>query len=366
MQLKRPVSVLVAPLDWGLGHATRCIPVIRELINQGARVIIGASGPQKSLLLLEFPELDFYELPGYEIRYRPGILLKWGLLFRLPGILKQIKRENRWLNSFLQKQAVDAVISDNRFGLFHRDTHCIFMTHQLSVQSGIWSLFDGILLRWNYKWIRKFSCCWIPDWPGKISLAGKLSHPDRMPSISIAYIGILSRLKPNPSVISKNKLLILLSGPEPQRSHFEKIILDQLDDPDIETILVRGLPGTSQTIDTPEWVRTFNHLSTEELNQLLTSSEIIITRSGYSSIMDLIRIQRNAVVVPTPGQTEQEYLGLHMKEMNWMLTIQQKNFDLKKTIETFRATKLTIPPIQTSALEKAIKELLDQCSLIKN
>src|SRR5580765_7615274 len=154
MQLSSPISVLVAPLDWGLGHATRCIPVIRELISQGVRVSIASSGPQKLLLLAEFPELDFYELPGYEIRYRRGIFLKWDLFFRIPVILKRIKRENRWLNDFLKKNNIDAVISDNRFGFFHQGPICVYLTHQLSVQSSMGSFFDSILLKWHYHWIR--------------------------------------------------------------------------------------------------------------------------------------------------------------------------------------------------------------------
>jgi len=362
MQLSRPVSVLIAPLDWGLGHATRCIPIISELINQGARVSIASSGPQKSLLLSEFPDLDFYELPGYEIRYRQGVFLKWGLLFRIPVILKRIRKENRWLNVFLQKNNIDVVISDNRFGFFHKSPICVFLTHQLSVQSGMSSFIDEVLLRWNYHWIRKFSCCWIPDWPGNISLGGRLSHPTKQPPISIEYTGILSRLKSIPGDIKKDTILIILSGPEPQRSQFEQIILTQLDNPDIKYTLVRGLPGTTPSLDTKPWVKTFNHLPSEELNSLLSLSEIIISRGGYSSIMDLINIQRNAVIVPTSGQTEQEYLGRHMQEMNWMLTIQQKDFNIKETIEKFRTTRLTLPPIPDSKLENIVKDLLDQCS----
>jgi UDP:flavonoid glycosyltransferase YjiC (YdhE family) len=365
MHPKRPVSVLVAPLDWGLGHATRCIPIIKELINQGAEVSIAASGPQKSLLLLEFPGLDFHDLPGYEIRYHPGVFLKWALIFGLPRILKRIKKENKWLNDFLQKKHVDVVISDNRYGLFHREPICVFMTHQLSVQSGIGSFFDKILLKWNYRWIGKFSACWVADWPGKISLAGKLSHPSKMPSVPVVYTGILSRLKPIRAEIKKNTLFILLSGPEPQRSEFEKIVVSQLDDPDIDCVLVRGLPGSNQFLKMPEWVRTFNHLSSEQLNVFLSSSEIIITRSGYSSILDLIRIQRNAVLVPTPGQTEQEYLATHMREMNWMLTAEQKNFNLKETIKKFKATKLTLPSLSDSTLENIVKDLLDARGSVK-
>src|SRR5271165_4639992 len=150
MQQKRPVSVLVAPLDWGLGHATRCIPVIRELISQGAQVTIASSGAQRKLLEAEFPDLEFLDLPGYQIRYRQGIFLKWGLLFRIPVIRRHIKRENRWLADILKTRKIDLVISDHRYGLYHRNTFSIFLAHQLSMRSGLGSFFDQILLKWNY------------------------------------------------------------------------------------------------------------------------------------------------------------------------------------------------------------------------
>ncbi len=134
-----PVSVLVAPLDWGLGHATRCIPIINELTRQGARVIIASSGSQKQLLRQEFPDLECLEIPGYNLRYKSGIFLKWGLILKIPALLRQIKRENRWLDETVQNYKIDGLISDNRYGLYHKSLFCVFLTHQLSIQSGLGS-----------------------------------------------------------------------------------------------------------------------------------------------------------------------------------------------------------------------------------
>ncbi|HET6999716.1 MAG TPA: hypothetical protein VFI33_00315 [Puia sp.] len=131
------ISVLVAPLDWGLGHATRCIPIINELILRGARVIVAANPAQNTLLKSEFSGIEFVEIPGYNIRYKSGIFLKWSLLFRIPSIWRQMKRENTWLDEILRQRHIDAVISDNRYGLFHKSCPCIFLTHQLQIQSGI-------------------------------------------------------------------------------------------------------------------------------------------------------------------------------------------------------------------------------------
>jgi UDP-N-acetylglucosamine transferase subunit ALG13 len=376
MHQKGPVSVLVAPLDWGLGHATRCIPIIKELIHQGARVTVAASGSQKILLKQEFPRLEFLEIPGYKISYKPGILLKWALVFRIPAILKHIKMENKWLEETLQNRKMDAVISDNRYGLFHKNLHCVFITHQLYILSGLWSLntvgrwslavnrwVDRKLLKWNYKFISKFSSCWVPDQEGNFSVAGKLSHPPVSPPVPVKYIGILSRFKFVEKKVVKNSLLILLSGPEPQRSQFEKILFRQLAVSALQTIVVRGLPGSEHSIPfIREGIKIHNHLTSDEMNELLIESEFIIARSGYSTIMDLVKLKKNAMLVPTPGQTEQEYLGRYMHEKKWMYCVSQRNFNLEKALSAFQKNKMILPEIPDSQLRNAVEDFLKKIS----
>ena len=366
MQHKDQLSVLIAPLDWGLGHATRCTPIIKELINQGTRVIIASAGPQKALLSAEFPGLELVDLPGYAIRHKQGLFLKWGLVFQTPSILKQIKRENQWLADFIQTHKPDAVISDNRYGLYHPDVYCVFLTHQLAIRTGLGSLVNHFILKWNYSFIRKFSACWIPDWPGAISLAGKLSHPTTKPPVPTRYVGILSRLKPFPVKPEKNTLLILISGPEPQRTDFEKCVLSQLENLFLQCTVVRGLPGMASpgSIST-DGIHIVNHLPAEELNVLMNASDLIVTRSGYSSIMDLVQLARNGILVPTPGQAEQEYLGNHMQEMNWMVCVPQKNFNLKKAILKFRGSILTLPQKEEPQLGNVVEELISHCNNAK-
>jgi len=362
MQHQESVSVLIAPLDWGLGHATRCIPIIRELIAQGARVMVATAGPQKMLLSDEFPDLEILDLPGYAIRYQRGIFLKWGLFFKAPSILRQIRRENRWLADMVQHLKPDAVISDNRYGLYHPGVHSIFLTHQLAIRTGMGLLFDRIIMKWNYKLIRNFSECWVPDWPGEISLAGKLSHPSIKPPVPITYIGILSRLKPLTEKADQNTFLILLSGPEPQRTQLENHILPQLKRLSMKCTVVRGLAGKESTdFISADGVRLVNHLPAKELNILLNTSELILSRSGYSSIMDLVQSGRNAILIPTPGQTEQEYLGFHLQAMNWMLNFPQKNFDVKEAIQQFRSSQLTMPQMKEPVLGEVVEELLKHC-----
>jgi UDP:flavonoid glycosyltransferase YjiC (YdhE family) len=366
MQHKEPVSVLISPLDWGLGHATRCIPIIRELLKQGAKVVIASSGPQKALLQAEFPDIEILDLPGYSIRYKKGIFLKWALIFRIPSILKQIEKEKLWLEGILRSRKLDAVISDNRYGLYHKDLYNVFLTHQPYIYTALGSFFDRIILKWHYDLIRKFSVCWIPDWPGYLSLAGKLSHPKIPMPIPHIYIGLLSRLKPLQKNVEKNTLLILLSGPEPQRTQFEKSILLQVEHLCLKCTVVRGLPGKTPSDSFPlNDIQIVDHLPAEELNFLLNSSDLILTRSGYSSIMDLVQLGKNAILVPTSGQTEQEYLGKHLHEMNWMFTVPQKNLNLKKAIQQFRSSHLTLPQLPEPVLGNVIEEFINKCIKIR-
>ena len=379
MHQKRPVTVLLAPLDWGLGHATRCIPIINELIAQGARVLVAASGTQKTLLELEFPGLEFFNIPGYETRYKKGFLLKWALVLRIPYILRQIRREHAWLEHRMAEHHIDLVISDNRYGLYHKKTLCVFITHQLFIQSGTgflnntkglpgtnpkkskWA--DRKILKWNYRFISKFSECWIPDQDGIFSLAGILSHPPVLPPVPMKFIGILSRFKPEELPLEKNSLLILLSGPEPQRTQLEDIICRQLEGTVLKTVVVRGLPGTDSAPPAVNGVRIFNHLPADKLNEVIQSSEFIIARSGYSTIMDLVKMKKNAILIPTPGQTEQEYLGHYLEEKGWMFTVSQKGFNLGKALQDFQQQNLKIPEVQGELLRVTIQDVLTR---IKN
>jgi UDP:flavonoid glycosyltransferase YjiC (YdhE family) len=376
MNDKRPLSVLLAPLDWGLGHATRCIPVISELIQQGILVTVAAGGSQRALLLQEFPSLEFIEIPGYDITYGKGFLLKWSLLFSIRTILKKITKENKWLENVLENRGFDVVISDNRYGLFNKKSYCVFMTHQLSIQSGWqskesagrWLLavgrwIDNKILKWNYRFIEKFSCCWIPDWKSEDSLAGKLSHPDVLPKIPVKYIGILSRLKKSNNKILKDSVLIILSGPEPQRTELENLLFRQMHDSPMQFVVVRGLPGLNSPVPfVGGGIKIYNHLPSAELNEIIGTSDIIIARSGYSTIMDLVNMKKSAILVPTPGQTEQEYLAAYLREKKWMYFLPQKNFSLSNALSAFQSMEKQIPAIPDSELRQVIKELLIEVS----
>lgn len=325
--------ILLAPLDWGLGHATRCIPIISTLIQQNCTVIVAADGPVKNLLQKEFPNVQFIELKGYRIQYsRYKFWMPVKIVLQLPKILYRIYAENRWLEKAVNANKIDAVIADNRMGLFHKNIPCVYITHQLTIKTGN-RFTEKIAQKIHYHFIDKFWACWVPDAGRDLNLAGALSHPAILPKVPVTYLGPLSRFEKKEAE-SKYDLCIILSGPEPQRTVFEKIILNDLHKIQGRIFLVRGLPLETEI---PELnnssIKIKNHLPADELNNIILQSKIIISRCGYSTVMDLVKMQKNAILVPTPGQTEQEYLGGYLQEQKIFYCVDQKIFSLAEAIK---------------------------------
>lgn len=353
--MKNSITVLVAPLDWGLGHATRCIPLINHLLSIHCKVIIAAEGKQEKLLKSEFPYVTFVHLPGYRIRYTNiKRLFSLNIALQIPKILKAISTERKWLGIFLKNNSIDAVISDNRYGLHHPSIASIFITHQLHIKTPF-SLIEKIIRNINFKLIEKFSACWVPDEQGSMNLAGILSHPPAMPKLPVAFIGGVSRL--NKEVVRETSIdiLFVLSGPEPQRTLFESIILRQLKTFSGKVTIVRGLPGNVQSVLSFNNVEIINHLPANELQKVFLQSEIVISRSGYTTVMDICKMNKKAILIPTPGQTEQEYLARHLQKQGWCLTASQQTFSLGPLLTKARNFNFQLPNLNM----EAYKEILD-------
>jgi UDP-N-acetylglucosamine transferase subunit ALG13 len=325
--------VLLSPLHWGLGHTTRCIPLIRELILLQCDVIVACTVSQRRLLELEFQSLIFFEAPATEPVYgknRTRTIIS--LLLQIPKNLTMIKQENRWLQEFLSKNQVDAIISDNRFGFYTTGIPCIFITHQLQIKTGLGAAFNALARRINYRFINKFSACWVPDFEEPRSMAGELSNPAIQPKINIKRIGGLSRFE-HCIDNNTNGLLIILSGPEPQRSLFEKKIIEGLKNYAGSATIVRGLPGQQPLPELPPGVQVYDHLPAATLNQLICGASMVIGRCGYTSVMDLVKLQKKSILVPTPGQAEQEYLAKYLRKKQLAFTLTQHNFSLGQALQ---------------------------------
>jgi predicted glycosyltransferase len=331
MQPKK--RILVCPLDWGLGHATRCIPVIQLLLQKNAEVLIAGSGRSLALLKLEFPVLTFIDLPGYDIRYSSGSL---GLqIFRsIPRILKGIRREHQALENIVQEKNIDLVISDSRFGLWSTQVKTVFITHQLLIKAPVGK---RLLHRINLRYVNRFTECWIPDVTGPTNLSGDLSHQYPLPSHAF-FVGILSRFCTNTSFSSAHALkktydlLCIVSGPEPQRSIFEKMISKEVESSALSILIVRGITEEKQKIETTTTVDRVSHLNAAEMQAAIQAANIVISRSGYSTIMDLATLKKKAIFIPTPGQTEQEYLAELCMQKKIAYSEAQAHFNLKRAL----------------------------------
>ena len=361
---RQKLRILVAPLDWGLGHATRCIPIIRELVEQGVDVWLAGEGQQEILLKAEFPTLSFLELPGYRVRYAA---MKWGLLknmlFQTPKILKRIREEKKWLNQKIGEHKFDAVISDNRYGLHHDKVPCIFITHQLKIKSPLGKWSEKILQKRNYNYINRFAACWVPDVEAQKSLAGELSHPPTKPGITVHYTGALSRFNSGGIAENKDQLLVVLSGPEPQRTLLENKIIAAIGHYNHSAVIVRGLPGSSTLSPSTNMIKFYNHLPAEQLNKEMEAAEYVISRSGYSTVMDIATLQKKSILIPTPGQTEQEYLGKYLMEMKMALSVDQNDFNLEKALASAKNLNYNaFPTSNNDNLKSIISQFLSQLS----
>ena len=324
-------NILICPLNWGLGHATRCVPIIRAASELGHNVIIAADKAPLDFLKNEFPDLQFIKLPGFEPTYSKGDSQIFKLLQSIPNALTNFKKEHLAIEKIVENNNIDIIISDNRFGCWSNKAHSIYITHQLHIQTPKFFKWTYPIINQLHKiYINKYNELWIPDVEDETSLAGILSHPANV-KIKKRYIGFLSRFSSEiKNEIKSIEYLVILSGPEPQRSILEDIIIKQANEIQGYIVILRAKPNQEgKPSNTPNNVIFFNHADDNLFAVLVAKSKKIICRGGYSSLMDLINLNRNAYLVPTPGQTEQEYLAEYLTEKGLFNYCKQKDFKLK-------------------------------------
>jgi uncharacterized protein (TIGR00661 family) len=325
--MQQPKRILICPLDWGLGHAARCIPIIRELLARNQQVIIAADRRPMELLKQEFPSLEFVFLPGYEIQYPSSGSMALKMLLSFPKILKGIKQEHKDLDLLIQKHKIDIVISDNRYGCYNSGVKNIFITHQLMIKAP----FAEVLIHKKVlSYLKNFDECWVPDSATAPFLSGELSHKYKAPEHTY-FVGPLSRFS-KISEVKKFDITAIISGPEPQRTIFEKLVIAQLKKTDLKTLIVQGKPEEKDEFKQKKNTFIIPHLNSRELESAILASDIVISRSGYSTIMDLAVLNKKAIFIPTPGQTEQEYLAQSLMEKGIAYFQEQSKFDLTEAL----------------------------------
>ena len=353
--MERKRRILIAPLDWGLGHATRCVPLINGLLNKGAEVIIGASGDAAQLLKEEFPGLKHYSLPGYHPVYSGKGDMVFTMGLQLPSFIKTIYKEHSALDALLQKQQVDVIISDNRYGCYSEKVKSIFISHQLHILMPKRFKWMEASVNWfNKRQVNRFSECWIPA-SNRVLLGDLL--PATLPG-NTRFIGTLSRLKPQ-AVEYEYEVAAVVSGPDPQRNLLVSLLKKQLMDSGLKAFLVHGNIAAGESNRQTGKLTEANYLSTAELGKVIQSAKIAISRSGYSTIMDFAKLGGKAVFIPTPGQTEQVYLAEQLKAMGIAFSTRQDDFNLKNALkESDKFSGFANFEHDDSLLEQAIQSIL--------
>ena len=324
-------TILLCVLNWGIGHAARCVPLIEKWLGENKRVVIASDGAALQMLQVEFPTLLFEELPPYNVQYDKGSNMVFAMARQLPKFINAINAEHKTLNKLIEKYQPEMVVADSRFGCHTTKTKSVFITHQLHlIMPKAWKWMEPLVNHFNHKQIANFDECWVPDVEGEDNLSGKLSHP-ALPNVQ--YIGTLSRFKKAIKVEKKLDVLAVLSGPEPQRTLLEEKLRKQLSKSGLKYLLVRGVPNKS-TNKTNE----VNYMNARELSTTIAESKLVICRSGYSTIMDLMTLQADTkiVFIPTPGQTEQEYLAERITEKGFGISVLQEEFEESHLTENLK------------------------------
>ncbi|HLA55341.1 MAG TPA: glycosyltransferase [Flavobacterium sp.] len=322
-------NILVAPLNWGLGHATRCIPIIKALEEIGFTPILASDGVALDMLKKEFPHLKALELPSYEIEYaKNGANFKWKMLKNVPNMIEAVVNEKKMVKGWVKEYNLSGIISDNRLGVVSKKIPSVFITHQLNVLTGNTTWLSGKLHRLI---IKKFAECWVPDVKETPNLTGKLGHL-KNPDFDIRYIGPLSRFEKK-SLPKKYDLMIILSGPEPQRGILENLLQTEALFYNGKVIFIKGIVEAEQKTKQVENVTFYNFMTTSELEQAFNESKIVLCRSGYTTIMDLAKLGKKAFFIPTPGQYEQEYLAKKLKKEQLVPFAKQEDFRIENLME---------------------------------
>lgn len=353
--------MMVCPLNWGMGHASRLIPVIDHYHHKGYEMILGGSGNSGALLQTTYPEFPFYTLPSFEISYsKNGFLLGFSVIKQLPSFILTSFKEHRALNRLVSDLKIDVVISDNRYGLFSRKAYCIFITHQISPILPAFFRWAEFPIYLFFKWvIGNFNECWIPDFSHpEINLTGRLSHRFRLP-LNAKFVGILSRFNVPENEPAKKHfydIVAVISGPPPHSEILANLILKQSLTSSKKILIISGFLSIPVP-DTHSNVTIVKHLEVHEFRDALIHAKIVVCRAGYSGIMDLIALKRAAYIIPTPGQTEQQYLGKYLGQKSLFRLMDQNQLELNQLSvipEDYKSEWLN----QIQSMQKELPEII--------
>lgn len=336
--IQRKKRILLSPLNWGLGHATRLLPIIDSLQKRGYECLVAGESPSIDIIKDAFPGLHIIPTSGFDVKFSSGQHQLWKLFTQLPKLLSSIRKDQQQVVDILNRHHVDLIISDNRYGFRSHKVPSIIITHQTSPQVGSRMKWTKPFVNFMIKrWLSKFDSCWIPDNDGPLSISGKLSanlaHPNTI------KIGLLTRLSiANSTALTSHcpqyDIMVIISGPEPHRTQFEELIIQRYLNTNLNVLILQGRPTAGEKKCVNNNITLLSHCDASQYHHLISTSNLIICRSGYSTIMDLIYLKKIAILIPTPGQYEQLYLANHLKN--------SFNFEIIQQSEIIKHHLLTI------------------------
>ena len=351
-------QVLLSPLSWGLGHAMRDIPIIKTLLSHDHDITIAACGNASTALKQEFPQCRFIKFEDYPSPYSSGSLFLPKFFLYLPILLKAVSKERQQLAKILAKDRYDLIISDNRLGAYSSEVPSIFITHQLHYHMpfALWPV-ELFALRINTYLHRKYNRIIVPDNPpGALSLAGKLALPGSADTQSRAFFsGILTSIQKR-GCTEDLDYLVMISGPEPQRTKLEELLLPSIHELDGKSVVILGSPERKTEITGTDSCTVKGYVSNEEKVQLMNSAKFVICRSGYTTMMELAELKKKkGLFIPTPGQTEQEYLAGILQKQGLIFTISQNKFSILNAVQQakqFSYSTITLPVFNDEKLQQ--------------
>jgi uncharacterized protein (TIGR00661 family) len=326
-------NILITPLSWGLGHAGRMIPVAMRLKEMGHNVTVAGDEEALSLFRYETTGIDLISFPGFRMHYSRYLSVPLTVLVRIPSIIFHSITDHYKLRSLIKDLKINIVISDNRFGCWNKSIKSVYITHQLRIIFPLpFRFLEPIGIAFHNHIINKYDLCLVPDFPGEPNISGELSHNMKLPR-NVRYVGLLSRFSSVGNITESHEnqppyISIILSGPEPQKSILRQKLLNVLSSADYCIKIFEARPGLMNRTSNGEKIVSFNHVPSVQMRDIIMGSEIIICRSGYTTIMEMISLGKTAILIPTPGQTEQEYLAEYLSGRGWFSFVAQDKISI--------------------------------------
>ena len=374
------MKILVAPLDWGLGHATRCVPIVKEFLRQGAEVELAVVKANAGFFREVFPELRQRVAPGYNVVYpKYGFNMALWLLKNSAHLNAVMRYEKRYAEEMVERHGYDVLFSDNRFAFFSKKAYSVYMTHQRRIAfPPALAAFEGVGIRWHRARMRNFDEVWVPDVETAPGYAGALSHlPSRGERASfgvggapvVRFVGPLSRFDAPCSGASrvagslnagKYRVVAVISGVEPARTQFENRLRDILRDVPGEHLMILGKPQAPRRHWTEGNIEFVTHLPTGEFARAVRDADWVISRGGYSTVMDMAYLGAKCVFVPTPGQYEQVVLARDLATAGYAVSIPANRLSVESLLDAFNKNVALPRPESSGVLENAVKDLFSR------